>query len=280
MKTIEKILEAVKELQQANPHDEGIQKWISDYFPELKESEDEKIRKEIIDFLQETIDNVGESPNIWTMSNAKKWIAWLEKQGEKKPADKIEQKGMNIVEEDMTPFQKKVFCIIDTTIEEEQGLKQVCDELLSLAHDEIMQKSAWSEEDEKMFNSALWHVKNSCGNQGKNSGEFEVYNWLKTIKDRVQLQNIAYYNPYKEVVESIAKMCKCYEHVDVGSLQDFYDNVKVKCKDSKEYDSLFPQTTWRPSDEQMEALESATENCAYSEYQDCLRELIEQLKEL
>lgn len=37
---------------------------------------------------------------------------------------------------------------------------------------------------------------------------------------------------------------------------------------------------WKPSEEQMEALESATENCAYSEYQDCLRELIKQLKNL
>lgn len=58
-------------------------------FPELKESEDEKIRKELIDFLQETIDNVGKSPNIWTMSNAKKWIAWLEKQGEQKSTLKM-----------------------------------------------------------------------------------------------------------------------------------------------------------------------------------------------
>ena len=45
-------------------------------------------------------------------------------------------------------------------------------------------------------------------------------------------------------------------------------------------ESLRPQSTWKPSDEQIEALESATENCAYSEYQDCLRELIGQLKKL
>lgn len=44
--------------------------------------------------------------------------------------------------------------------------------------------------------------------------------------------------------------------------------------------SLIPQTIWKPSELQIEALESATENCAYSEYQDCLRELIEQLKKL
>lgn len=61
---------------------------------------------------------------------------------EQKAADK---KGMNLVEEEMTPFQKKVFCIIDTIIEKEQRLKQVCDELLRLAHVKIMQESAWSE---------------------------------------------------------------------------------------------------------------------------------------
>ena len=44
--------------------------------------------------------------------------------------------------------------------------------------------------------------------------------------------------------------------------------------------SLRPQNTWFPSDEQLEALDSATENCAYSEYQDCLRKLLKQLKKL
>ena len=35
---------------------------------------------------------------------------------------------------------------------------------------------------------------------------------------------------------------------------------------------------WKPSDYQLEALESVIENCAYSEYQDCLRDLLTQLK--
>lgn len=37
------------------------------------------------------------------------------------------------------------------------------------------------------------------------------------------------------------------------------------------------QKQWKPSDLQIEALESATGNCAYSEYVDCLKELIKQL---
>jgi len=50
------------------------------------------------------------------------------------------------------------------------------------------QKPAWNEEDEKLYTSALWHIKNSCGNGGKDSGEYEIYNWLKSIKDRFQPQ--------------------------------------------------------------------------------------------
>ncbi len=44
--------------------------------------------------------------------------------------------------------------------------------------------------------------------------------------------------------------------------------------------SLKARYTWKPSDYQLEAFESATENCAYSEYRDCLKELIVELKKL
>ena len=47
-------------------------------FPELKESEDERIRKEIIDFLGLP------HPQFVGKRDHEKWIAWLEKQGEKK----------------------------------------------------------------------------------------------------------------------------------------------------------------------------------------------------
>ena len=63
-------------------------------------------------------------------------------------------------------------------------VKYVAQSLLGYAKNEL-KPTMWSEEDEKMFNSALWHIKNSCSNGGKNSGEFEVYNWLKSIKERI-----------------------------------------------------------------------------------------------
>ena len=43
------------------------------------------------------------------------------------------------------------------------------------------------------------------------------------------------YNPYKATVESIATMVEKYANTD--DLKDFYDNIKVKCKDAVEYDN-------------------------------------------
>lgn len=59
---------------------------IAEYiFPELKESEDERIRKEIIDFIYDKTDTY----ELREKSNS--WIAWIEKQGEQKPAEWSEE---------------------------------------------------------------------------------------------------------------------------------------------------------------------------------------------
>ena len=57
--------------------------------PELKESEDEKIRKDLITFLDE-IWHLGKNGNFdkWDKSDCSNWIAWLKKQGEQKPQGK------------------------------------------------------------------------------------------------------------------------------------------------------------------------------------------------
>jgi len=73
------LVEAVKELQEANPSDEGIQKWVEDNVLELAESKDERIRKALIRFHKSTIDIDGiKGENILT---------WLEKQKEFVSAD-------------------------------------------------------------------------------------------------------------------------------------------------------------------------------------------------
>ena len=83
-KKYEKLMEAVKVLRDNNPSDEGIQNWVNDNVPELKESDDESIRKGIIDFLwkekiflQEAHSSVEKNPKYRFIMDA---IAWLEKQ--------------------------------------------------------------------------------------------------------------------------------------------------------------------------------------------------------
>lgn len=56
------------------------------YFPELKESEDERIKREIIDFLRLPHHQFAGK------RDHEKWIAWLEKQGEQKPDDNVAPK--------------------------------------------------------------------------------------------------------------------------------------------------------------------------------------------
>ena len=67
-----KLVEAVKVLQETNPSDEGIQNWINDNVPELAESEDERIREALIRFHRSTIDIDG--------IKGEDIIAWLGKQ--------------------------------------------------------------------------------------------------------------------------------------------------------------------------------------------------------
>ena len=55
----------------------------SDIFPELAESEDEKIRKEILYVIHQLDDNTTICGRNY---DYQKWISWLEKQGEQKPA--------------------------------------------------------------------------------------------------------------------------------------------------------------------------------------------------
>ena len=54
-------------------------KRMEQIFPELQESEDERIRKEIINYIK-------------TGTYHKDWIAWLEKQSKQKSADNVEPK--------------------------------------------------------------------------------------------------------------------------------------------------------------------------------------------
>lgn len=83
------LVEAVKELQEANPSDDGIQKWVEDNVPELKESDDERIRKALIKYYSFNKDGGSHALNNITPEQI---LDWLERQGEQKTSSKVKPK--------------------------------------------------------------------------------------------------------------------------------------------------------------------------------------------
>jgi len=80
-KMYEDLLERIKQMANAQP--EVTKAAIESQFPELKESEDERIRKAIIQFFELQDDNT-----TYSLIPKKDIIAWLEKKGEQKPQGK------------------------------------------------------------------------------------------------------------------------------------------------------------------------------------------------
>jgi len=87
-KRYNELIDAIKEMMEANPHDGGLQNLVQDNVPELAESEDEKVRKWLID----TIKSVPNDSIEWDIIDKSDVLAWLEKQGEKNSTDKVEPK--------------------------------------------------------------------------------------------------------------------------------------------------------------------------------------------
>lgn len=157
--------DALEKLQEALAPKDGCEisgltrACIEEIFPELKESEDERIKRNIIAALK------GEGYYDCDLTN--ECIAWLEKQGEK-------PQGKSALE---ASKEKK----IDNA-------------------NKVEQSSAWSEEDDYNVQCLVAKVTSDIqnGNVGRNQ---ELIDWLKSIKDRVQPQNL--WKPSDEQIKAL-----------------------------------------------------------------------------
>ena len=125
-------------------------------FPELKESEDEKIRKEILVFMNK-LDEQG-----YTDSRYPSWVAWLEKQGEtftKKDIDDAYLKGVCNTKQEL----------------EKQGEQKIIE---------------WSEEDKTIMSDTLSNLIELEDRYGEGYGNVgKCIDWLKSLKDRALPQS-------------------------------------------------------------------------------------------
>ena len=181
---------------------------IEEIFPELKESEDERIRKEII----ATIHLYYGEP---LEDEAKEMISWLEKQGNK-PQGKT---ALEAIKEEKVDNSNKV----ETN-------------------------SAWSEEDETILDNLIYALAND--RIGNNRDEY--VDWLKSIKERVQPQPKQEWSEEDEKIElSIEQVMNCASLLNL--VPEKIEKVRAWLKSLK--GRVQPQNLWKPSDEQIKALE-------------------------
>ena len=159
-----------------------VKNWLEYTFPELKESEDERIRKEIIQFLQLP------HPQFVGKRNYEECIAWLEKQGGK----------VDVLDDFPTEFERQISHLIASSVNKEweykkDFVKHTANALLQYAKNELEKQGEqkpieWSDEDEKFFITALWHISNSVSNGKDTEGHCATTEWLKSLKDRILSQ--------------------------------------------------------------------------------------------
>lgn len=148
----------------------------SDIFPELAESEDERIRKVQLDYWR----SVGGKE--WHGVPVQETIAWLEKQGEKPQVDGFDAE-LNALLKKYEHLSKK-------------ELQEPLEFYLGVVRDDLdvvreERKPMWNEEDEAHLHSVTTHLEqwierhpNTCGADI----QWENLAWLKSLKQRMEEQ--------------------------------------------------------------------------------------------
>ena len=139
---------------------------LEEIFPELAESDGEKVREELIKHLKEGAE--GYEP-AGGSSDYQRWLAWLEKQGEQKFEMKTAEESLGI---DSDTYNK----IVDECIFGEQKAEENKGNIGGISPN-------WSEEDECYMTECINAIAT------KDSWSFEekikTKHWVKSLKQRI-----------------------------------------------------------------------------------------------
>ena len=181
-------IERAKELLEIGVKDTRDKRVVLSFFPELAESEDETIRKGLIDILESEF-----TVNAVLFGLPKqKYIAWLERQGEHANfRDKI-QVGDRVTrnEDGVLVNLSQLKRVAKPSEKEAEQKPNLCDGCINRKGcincengelREAEQKPAeWSEEDEKMLNDAIGAV--GAADYYSYDDKQEIENWLKSLR--------------------------------------------------------------------------------------------------
>ena len=176
----EKLEEAKRLYQTANADQRYV---LESLFPELKESEDERIRRALVRFHKSTIDIDG--------IKGEEIIAWLEKQGEQNPADKVKPK---FKVGDWVVWDNKIYCHVDNIYQGKESLMYT----ITDAHNMTRNYSVKGFDN----NARLWTIKDAKDGDVLASGEVTfIFN----------------------KIHGVWLNCHCSRHNDGSLIADSYD---------------------------------------------------------
>lgn len=172
-----------------------VKRISEELFPELKESEDERIRKYLISLVKNWDKDGIVSKYTSDANDIKQILAWLEKQGKEtsmvvwhsvSEAQNEMEELLCEWESDDATWHDVAFYHADTKTFW-NGERQVIDVTRWCYVDELVekqgeQKPTWSDEDEKMLKNLIDYFKIDDALQ---YSEKEVIGWLKSIKERL-----------------------------------------------------------------------------------------------
>ena len=257
-------------------------------FPEFKEPEDERIRKNCIHFLE-----LQKSHHASTVE-IDECVAWLERQGETSRQQRVEE-AMQEVDEKAKIFTEAMEGKTSEEILAEmrgeqkpnkcEGCNNVkgyvaCVDGSEWAHIEKCYP-AWSEEDKDfMYDtlSNLTELKDRYGEEYGNVGK--CIDWLKSLKDRVGCEvNCTTTKEWSENDEE--RLSDAIFFVREYQIPTRDKRLLNAAKETEDWlKSLRPQNTWKPSDKQMELLKEACDQHWEPDGLDPLYTLYQDLKKL
>lgn len=234
-------------------------------FPQLAESKDEKIREFLIGILSQ-----GTWRKEWPFS-PNEVVAYLEKQNHVQSDTEKEY---------VRTLKSLIFNFLSGKDEVDRDYYQRIEDWLNERHiEQKEQKLADDTTFEKWLDDWYQGSKEAGGDVVMSEAEFK--NWSRGIRNMYQQKSAEWSDEDKAMIKSILFVLESYvSQSESASSPSLITTYPTYYKEIDWLKSLRPQSHWKPSEEQIEALK----NVAFGNYQNgdgpVLRGLYEQLKRL
>ena len=258
---------------------------ITDIIPELRESEDERIRKYLIEELK-AAKSVGELKFAIPQPTREECISYLEKQKEQKPIEFKNDELVEIIKGEFEGF-RRLLKKKGIDYEPQRSYWEAFARLFDSSAREYIKEQKEQKPAEKQDYSELNDLERAIHRGFLCAG---VENVPVTIIKETAQDCLAHIKPLelkywdKEIIQSIISILErdnCFKVVDEKPMRIFAHEQEINyLRNLQEY--LYPNPHWKPSEEQIAILWDAISNLKHDGYKHTeeLISLYEELKKL